>query len=121
MTDSPPLLDWNRLHEISAGDPQLAQDIVNMFLETTQPLLAQLADSIHSQDWPQVARLSHGIRGSSSNIGGDPLAEVAWRLETLAKGEKPNEATMQALALLDNLEEMVIGIRKSEAVKEGER
>jgi HPt (histidine-containing phosphotransfer) domain-containing protein len=77
--------DLRRLGE-PTGDEFLA-DIVGQFITDTELLLLDLRSAIAIDDAPVVARIAHGIKGSSDQLGGRRLALACSRLERLATAD----------------------------------
>jgi HPt (histidine-containing phosphotransfer) domain-containing protein len=59
-------------------------DLLEQFMQETQPLLAELRHAVHDGDASAVRRVAHSIKGSSGQLGGLRLASSCARLEALA-------------------------------------
>jgi two-component system, sensor histidine kinase and response regulator len=80
------VVDELRLLGEPTGDEFLA-DIVGQFVTDTELRLLDLRSAIEIDDAPVVARIAHGIKGSSDQLGGRRLALACSRLEGLATAD----------------------------------
>lgn len=55
--------------------------LVNSFLRDGENRLQRLANAIEAGDEEQVRRLAHSFKGSSSNLGVAPLADLCLEME----------------------------------------
>jgi HPt (histidine-containing phosphotransfer) domain-containing protein len=84
MRDTP-TLEISRLQEIFEDDTAGIADLLDAAMETGAGHRAALRDGIAKGNLDSVMRAAHAIKGSSANIGGNEVAEVAARIETAAR------------------------------------
>jgi HPt (histidine-containing phosphotransfer) domain-containing protein len=70
--------------EQMGDDPELLQEIVDIFMEGTPELMQTAEQAIAAGDVDQVRMLAHSMKGSASNICAVAFVETARRLEFLA-------------------------------------
>ncbi|MCF7979715.1 MAG: Hpt domain-containing protein, partial [Chromatiaceae bacterium] len=59
------------------GDEEIAREVAQAFVESTQELLQQLDDAMSVGRHETVRLNAHSIKGAAANIGADALAETA--------------------------------------------
>ncbi len=83
--DSSSLLDLEQLQmllEAGAGDSfDLLREIVGLFEEESHAKLAELKAGLVAGDYGSVGRAAHALAGSSANIGGRRVWQLARELE----------------------------------------
>ena len=67
------------------GEPDPLKEFVDVFLSDTPGCLARLKQTCAAKDVSAFARASHTLKGSSSNLGAERLAEFCQSLEDMAK------------------------------------
>jgi signal transduction histidine kinase/DNA-binding response OmpR family regulator len=77
--------DCQRLTEIAGGDGVFAQELINLFIEDTAQHIAALGEAIAQADAETVRKVAHTLKGSSSNIGAEPLRCAALAVEVQGK------------------------------------
>ena len=79
------LLDRNvlaGLRELQAeGEPDILNELIELFLEEAPPQLAVLREAIEGGDARTVERVAHTLKGSSGNMGAMRMAAVCAELE----------------------------------------
>ena len=58
------------------------RELLGMFMQDTPLRIAEMEESLKSNDATRFKRAAHSIKGSSANIGAVELKEVAGRLES---------------------------------------
>jgi len=93
LTDGQPLLNDDTLAMLKTtlGETSLTQ-LIMLYHQQVSDYFAQLtaclaATPLTSEQEKQVVRLAHQLRGESLSMGADQIADLAKRLETLAKSE----------------------------------
>jgi len=86
-------LDRNRLTEIAGGDADFAQELIHLFIEDTAQHIAALGEAIAQADAETVRKVGHTLKGSSSNIGAEPLRCAAFEVEMQGKAGDLVQAT----------------------------
>jgi CheY-like chemotaxis protein/HPt (histidine-containing phosphotransfer) domain-containing protein len=80
LTIDPAMLDELRVLGVAAERDFLAE-LVDQFIQETEPLLVELGEALDQDDGAAVARIAHSIMGSSSQLGGRRLALSCGLLE----------------------------------------
>jgi PAS domain S-box-containing protein len=78
-----------------ADKPQLRQRLRDAFLADGRDTLESLREALQRADWPEAARLAHGLKGASFYVGCAPLADAAGRLEEACDHPPPGDAMGQ--------------------------
>ena len=82
-----PILEISRLEEIFEDDTAGIADLLEAAMTTGMTHQSVLNDAIARGALDDVMKASHAIKGSSANIGGNEVAEVAGRIETAARAD----------------------------------
>jgi HPt (histidine-containing phosphotransfer) domain-containing protein len=77
--------------------PEIVNQLIELFVESTPPLLAELREGAERDDNEAVRRAAHKLKGSCQNIGAGFMAKLAFELEQ-ASAAAPDE-----LARLENV------------------
>lgn len=85
-------IDMDRLEEITAGDEELRQELIEMFLADTEERFAAIESAIADEDSQVLNRTAHSIKGSSANMGASTLQALAFALESLGSENRFDEA-----------------------------
>jgi PAS domain S-box-containing protein len=70
----------------SDGEPDVIGQLIDLFQETTPPLLAHLREAVVAGDAEKLRHTAHELKGSSGNLGARRLAALAADLEKIGKG-----------------------------------
>jgi HPt (histidine-containing phosphotransfer) domain-containing protein len=73
-------------------DESLVDTIITSFVESTPGLIASLRQSLDDGNLGAVERLAHTIKGAASNVNGERLRQVAFRLEQTARSGDATDA-----------------------------
>jgi PAS domain S-box-containing protein len=92
-------VEIERIQEITDGDPEFEQELIESYLSDTRRRLAELESAVQEKNGEEVKRQTHTIKGSSANAGAKGLQEIARRMELVDAAETPG----MALELLDDL------------------
>jgi HPt (histidine-containing phosphotransfer) domain-containing protein len=82
-SESPPPLDREKLLEECDDEPSFANRCLHVFARETQVDMDGIAAALGNNDFSQVAKLAHRIKGASASIRAEFLREEAARLEAL--------------------------------------
>ncbi len=85
--DAPVCLD--RVNEMTAGDAEFLQEIVEIYVEDSLGLLRSLRETLERADWPTLEKEAHKLKGSSLNMGVPYVALLAQFLLETAKLGNP--------------------------------
>ncbi|MFL5516966.1 MAG: response regulator [Gemmatimonadales bacterium] len=73
--------DLAHLQSIVGHEPATVRSYLELFHQTTGPLVADVGGAIQRRDAAAVARVAHMLRGSCGSIGASGMADVVGRLE----------------------------------------
>ncbi len=73
--------DLAHLQSIVGHEPTTIRSYLELFHQTTGPLVADVGGAIQRRDAAAVARVAHTFRGSCGSIGASGMADVVGRLE----------------------------------------
>lgn len=93
------LINWEHLHQICDGNEEFGWELLQTFMEDTEPRLTQIEQAIAEQDFVTLEHQSHHIKGASGNTGITPIYAIASELELQAR-QKRLEATPNYLVAL---------------------
>ena len=94
------LIDWVAALRCAAGDRELLNELIVVFLESLPQWLTDLRQAIAAQDQPLAKRLAHTLKGSLRQFGA-AATTTAQSLEDLAENSQFAEATA-LFAVLEN-------------------
>jgi two-component system, sensor histidine kinase and response regulator len=75
------LLDDARMRIFRVDYPEIIDQLIELFVESTPPLLSELREGAESGDPDAVRRAAHRLKGSCQNIGAGFMAKLAHDLE----------------------------------------
>ncbi len=78
------LVDEVRMRVFRVDYPEIVDQLVELFVESTPPLLRELRSSAEGGDGEAVRRAAHKLKGSCQNIGAGFMAKLAHDLERAA-------------------------------------
>jgi CheY-like chemotaxis protein len=74
----------------AGGDLELFRELASVFLSDTPALLQSIENAVAASDWDRLERDAHRLKGAVGNFDAAPLAELASRLETVARLRQSN-------------------------------
>ncbi len=84
-TDEDQLIDLEVLAEITDHDPQLRQDLLELYVEQTDDRINQLSKAVETKDFGEIYRLAHTCLGSSATLGMTAMVEPLRSMEKAGK------------------------------------
>ena len=72
------------LESYFGDDPQMVTRLLDLFHQSTQALMARLADAVTQRNAPVVAALAHELRGACGNMGMARMTHWATQLQAQA-------------------------------------
>jgi two-component system sensor histidine kinase/response regulator len=78
------LVDEARMNVFRVDYPEIVDQLVELFVQSTPPLLRELRSGAESGDREAVRRAAHKLKGSCQNIGAGSMARLAHDLESSA-------------------------------------
>ncbi|WDD36630.1 ATP-binding protein (plasmid) [Nostoc sp. UHCC 0926] len=101
-------IDWERLHQLSENNPEFELELLQLFVEDIQPRLEIIKIAIAADNFEQLAREIHQIKGASANVGATTMHLAAEKLEQLTYNQECRGTTN----IISELEEFVKGIQE---------
>jgi CheY-like chemotaxis protein/HAMP domain-containing protein len=80
------------ISSLGVDEPEIIQDLVNTYLESSGELIAQMQQASEQKDLIAMGRAAHTLKSSSANLGAQGLAQHCKSLEELAKNQQTDEA-----------------------------
>ena len=80
-----PPIDLAKLESNMEGDPELIREVVEAFQRDYPQREREMAEAMQRTDSPTLARAAHTVKGLLLTLGAVPAADVALRLEILAR------------------------------------
>lgn len=85
-THAPPI-DLERVKRVFGKDHEIVQELLQLFLTSTQSSFERLETAINNEDNLSVARVAHEIKGASAYIAANEIKELSALLEQDAKSQ----------------------------------
>src|SRR5262249_27384202 len=108
----PPLADLdlvvlNELRSLQiAGEPDLLQSLIELFVAETPSLLVQMRDAAAQGDGDGLRRAAHSLKSSSGSLGACQMAALCAQLEKLGRSGI-TEGTVEKVRQLEQAFERV--------------
>ena len=80
--------DFDRLEEVTGGDREFEQELLEEFLSETPDVFLRLSRALTSNDFQSLQMESHALKGSSLSLGANGLGEIAAALEGVARSSQ---------------------------------
>ncbi len=80
-----PVFDRAGFLERVMGDEDIAEQIVEVFLDDIPKQIESLKQALEASDSETFHRVVHGIKGAAANVGGEALRELAAQVEKACK------------------------------------
>jgi two-component system, sensor histidine kinase and response regulator len=88
------LIDEARVRGFRTEYPDIVDELVGVFADSSAALLADLAAAVARADDAEVARAAHKLKGASRNMGAGLMAQLAGELE---RGDGPRLELVEQL------------------------
>lgn len=105
-------VDWQHAFETVAGDRDLLQELIQVFLRDREQMSAEIDRAVASQDWRLLRRSSHSMRGALSHLGARTAAELASQLEHAAQTEQSEGIGELAARFQNELRELTVELER---------
>jgi CheY-like chemotaxis protein len=109
-------VDRSALLERLGGDSQLMSELIEIHLRQCPGLLAAARRAFEENNGPELARLTHTLKGSAGNLLALDAAEIAGRLETFAEQGQFSRARETMAALECEMERVERSLRALQAL-----
>lgn len=78
-------LDLSIIREQAAGDPNYMKEVIQVYLESMPNYLSDFNESIRKQQWAEVSRQAHKLKGTVAYFGMDKLKDILSKIELMTK------------------------------------
>jgi len=103
----PRLFQAEKIRKLCHGDPARIEEMLLLFISSTEPLLEALSRAIRAGDATQAARQAHQIKGAAAYLGAEEMTRHAAATEQRAKASDCPACTEP----LEELEAAFIALR----------
>ncbi|KAM3115158.1 GAF domain-containing protein [Phormidesmis sp. 146-33] len=97
-------IDWEHLHQISDGNTDFEQELLQIFVTDTQEHLNTAQTALATGNHEAVARAAHHIKGASANVGLTEMQTIASKLDHQSQQQNLEEAPQLLLALAHSIQ-----------------
>ena len=87
LVESSSLVDWKDAYETVGGDRELLCDLIQVFVEERENMMAQVWQGIQSGSPAQLRLSAHAMKGALNHLGATSVASIARKLEVLGESE----------------------------------
>ena len=101
MGNGETIIDYRGALKRLGGDPGLFRDVIRLFDEDAPVLLATIRSAIDQEDFEDLQRAAHSLKGLAANFGARKAVASAQRLERLGKTRSLNHVA-ETLTDLEN-------------------
>ncbi len=98
--------DKDQARRISLGNLKILQKVIDKFAQDTPLQLQKLQEAWHHEEYHQIERLAHSIKGSARSIGALRLGELAFQMETIVKQENLTQIEMLTKQLQEEFQQL---------------
>ncbi len=107
------LYDLSMVQTIAGGDAGFVKRMVELFVDTVPPSLAELQRETEEQNWQQVSKLAHKMKATIDSMGITKIKDVVRAIETNGKkGEQVDQLPAQVQEVVKVLEACMGQLRK---------
>ena len=99
-------IDQAKLAEVSLGDAAFERDMLTGFREAAETDREELTAALASDDYAEIAKISHRIKGASKTIGAMLLAEVSEQMERAGRAADPDAVATSREPLFSEMERL---------------
>lgn len=99
-------LDLARLKELSRGDAEFQNELLEIFMEDALEHLAEVKQAFQTKDYVTLARRAHQLKGASATVAVQQLPDLAAQLERQAIKHQLTDAS-ELIAQLEQILERI--------------
>ena len=85
---STPLYDLSMVRSVSGGDESFIRKMVQLFIETVPPGIADLQEAHKKQEWQRMGKIAHKLKSTIDSIGIVTIKDEIRLIESNGKHEK---------------------------------
>ena len=94
-------VDWDALRTSSMADPELAIELIELFLSDTPIQLESLRGCVDQSNSEATRRFAHQIKGSCLVIGAERMAHLCEELETAGESQSVEDLPRLSTLVFD--------------------
>ena len=83
--DNRPAIDWEVAAAQIGGGAGVLQEFIELLKSQIPLLMRDIHESLETRDSKRLRRAAHTLKGSVTYFGAEPLADVAWAIESLGR------------------------------------
>jgi len=87
----PPVDEASALERIG-HDRSFLRELLEMYIEDFKVKFAELKKAIEETNFSGIQELGHYLKGSSANLGMEPLRELFYKIEFCGREQDPQQA-----------------------------
>lgn len=99
-------IDLERLEQLFDGDTEVIDQLLEVYISKTQSLLETIRQGIAREEYETIRSAAHELKGSSSMVAANGMAETSRHMEVAVK-EEDEESLRRCLRELEHLFERV--------------
>lgn len=104
MDNNRPVFDIDHAREITDGDMEFLNELIEIFKADCSEKLAGISRAIKEKDYKAIDGTAHSLKGSSGNLGLTRVYENSYKLEKMGKSENIEGADETLKELEEELE-----------------
>ena len=104
-----PLIDWSYIDSIADGNEEFKTELMQTFFESMQQSFAQLEQAVIENNYDDIRRVAHTIKGASSSLGVQSIAAIAADIEQLGR----NQITDNTESLFKRMKDLYLHIQNT--------
>jgi CheY-like chemotaxis protein/HPt (histidine-containing phosphotransfer) domain-containing protein len=94
------------------GDREILQELVDMFLDGSDAMMAEIADAIEQKDAAALQRTAHGLKGAVRHLGAKHASEAAYALELAGREARLADAPQLYSGLQAEIQRLSAAVRQ---------
>jgi HPt (histidine-containing phosphotransfer) domain-containing protein len=104
MDNNRPMFDMDHVREITDGDMEFLNELIEIFKADCPEKLAGISRAIKEKNFNALDETAHSLKGSSGNLGLTRVYELSYKLEKMGKSENIEGADEALKELEEELE-----------------
>lgn len=96
-------INREHLNEITGGDEEFAQELLEEYLNSTGKLVEDLGSIGDDPDCEKLRSLAHAIKGSSLSVGADAISAAAKEIEDNARNGSVDNLAGYVAVIQENI------------------
>ncbi|MEW4487410.1 PAS domain S-box protein [Thalassoglobus sp. JC818] len=110
-----PMFNLSIALERMGGDREILDEMIKAFLEDAPILLEEVYAAHSEENWTNLRRGAHSLKGLAANFEALPVVESAQVVEQSAKDNDSSNLDQQIRALTRDLEELIAALKEEQA------